>query len=108
MLILKQPSVRIGIITLALCAVIGCATSMSHKLNRLQLGMGPGQVKKILGDDYIIKASKTDTNGSTLQMWQYTDTKTEEHFSLYFKDNQLAQWGTQGRLDFPDLTVPNK
>lgn len=46
----------------------GCASSFSKRLNRLELGMTAAQTKKILGDNYVVKASRTDASGATLQM----------------------------------------
>lgn len=84
----------------------GCSTPLAKKFNRLELGMTQAQVKKILGDDYIVKASKTDARGSTLQLWEFRDKKTEENYCIYFKDGLLAQWGTPAKLDFPELNLP--
>jgi hypothetical protein len=91
-----------------ICAgvIAGCSTATSKRLNQLELGMTQAQVKKILGNEYVVKASKTEANGSVLQMWEYRDSKTEEAYRIFFKDGTLAQWGTQGRMDFPDLHVP--
>ena len=100
--------VRFVTLAVALLVIAGCATRLSRKMNRLELGMTGPQVKKILGDDFIVKAAKTTANGSTLQLWEYTDKKTEATFQLYFKDGQLAQWGSRGQLEFPELTLPNK
>jgi hypothetical protein len=41
-------------------------------------------------------------------MWEYTDKKTEEGYQLYFKDGQLAQWGSHGVHDFPEMVMPNR
>jgi hypothetical protein len=98
--------VGFGLLALFLCAGLGCSSSMSQKLNRLDLGMSPAQVKKILGNDYIAKASTTDTNGLRLQMWEYTDKKTQDIYCIYFKDGVLALWGPRGRVDFPQLNLP--
>jgi hypothetical protein len=100
--------VRFVTLAVALLVIAGCATRLSRKMNRLELGMTGPQVKKILGDDFIVKAAKTTANGSTLQLWEYTDKKTEATFQLYFKDGKLAQWGSRGQLEFPELTLPNK
>jgi hypothetical protein len=103
---MKKHLLLFGLLTVTLCAILGCATSVAHRLNRLELGMSQAQVKNVLGDDYIAKASATDTNGSRLQMWEYTDKETKEPYRVYFKDGQLAQWGQNGRLDFPELNLP--
>jgi hypothetical protein len=95
-----------GLLVLILCVSFGCSSSMSQKLNRLDLGMSPAQVKKVLGNDYIAKASTTDTNGLRLQMWEYTDKKTQDAYDIYFKDGVLALWGPRGRVDFPQLNLP--
>ena len=86
----------------------GCSSSLSKRLNRLELGMTQPQAKKILGDNYVIKASRTDTNGATLQMWEFRDKKTEEAYHIYFKDGTLAQWGLPSRQDFPELNLPKR
>ncbi len=95
-----------GFLALVICAGFGCSTSTAHKLNQLDLGMTQPQVRKILGDNYIAKASTTDTNGARLQLWEYTDKKTQDAYYVYFKDGELAQWGPRGKLDFPVLTTP--
>lgn len=103
---MKKHLILPGLLAMVLCAGFGCSTSTAQKLNRLDLGMSQAQVKKILGNDYIAKASMTDTNGARLQMWEYTDKKTQDSYRVYFKDGQLAEWGTRGSLDFPTLTLP--
>ena len=100
--------VRFGALAVALLVIVGCSTRLGRKMNRLELGMNGPQVKKILGDDFIVKAAKTTTNGSTLQLWEFTDKKTEATFQLYFKDGLLAQWGSRGQLEFPELNLPSK
>jgi hypothetical protein len=105
---MKKLLVRFGTLAVALLVIAGCSTPLARKMNRLDLGMTGPQVKKILGDDFIVKAAKTTTNGSTLQLWEYTDKKTQATFQLYFKDSQLAQWGSRGQLEFPELTLPNR
>jgi hypothetical protein len=95
-------------LTLMLMFGAGCAASFSKRLNRLELGMTPAQAKKILGDDYVVKASRTDADGATLQMWEFRDKKTEEAYSIYFKDGFLAQWGIPSRQDFPELHLPKR
>lgn len=84
----------------------GCSTPIHKRLNRLELGMTQAQAKKILGDDYIVKASRTDSTGATLHLWEFRDKKTEETYALYFKDGLLAQWGTPAKMDFPELNLP--
>ena len=103
---MKKYLVLPGLLAMVLCTNYGCSTSTAQKLNRLDLGMSQAQVKKILGNDYIAKASMTDTNGARLQMWEYTDKKTQDAYRVYFKDGQLAEWGSRGSLDFPVLTLP--
>ena len=103
---MKRNLVPLSYLALSLLAGFGCATSTAHKLNQLDLGMSQAQVKKILGDDYIAEASTTDTNGSHLQLWKYTDKKTQDAYHVYFKDGELVQWGPKGKLDFPVLTSP--
>jgi len=88
--------------------VAGCSTPIAKRLNRLELGMTQAQAKKILGDEYIVKASRTDASGSTLQLWEFRDKKTEEVYALYFKDGLLAQWGTPAKMDFPELNLPKR
>ena len=103
---MKKILISFGVMTLILFVVIGCSTTTGEKLNRLELGMSQAQVRNILGNNYIARASKTDTNGSRLEMWEYTEKKTKEVYRVYFKDAQLAQWGQRGNLDFPDLNLP--
>jgi uncharacterized protein YcfL len=95
-------------LALVLFLVAGCSSSFSKRLNRLELGMTQPQTKKILGDEYVVKASRVDTNGSTLQLWQFRDEKAEESYNLYFKDGVLAQWGLPAKQDFPELIMPPK
>ncbi len=91
---------------LIICASFGCSTSTAKRLNRLDLGMSPAQVRNILGDNYIAEASMTDTNGERLQVWEYTDKKTQDVYRVYFKGGELAAWGPNGNLNFPVLTMP--
>jgi hypothetical protein len=94
---------------LALLASFGAGcSSTGNRLNRLELGMTTAQVKKILGEDYVVKASNTGAKGETLTMWEYRDEDTEEAFRLYFKDGMLAQWGTAATVNFPELKLPNR
>lgn len=86
----------------------GCSTPIAKRLNRMELGMTQAQAKKILGDDYIVKASRTDATGALLQLWEFRDEKTEEVYGLYFKDGLLAQWGTPAKMDFPELNLPKR
>lgn len=86
----------------------GCSTPITKRLNRLELGMTQAQVKKILGDEYVVKAARTDANGSTLHLWEFRDPKTEENYCVYFKDGLLAQWGTPAKMDFPELNLPRR
>jgi hypothetical protein len=95
-----------GLLALILCAAFGCSTTTAQRLNQLELGMSPAQVKKILGDNYIAGASETDANGSRLQLWEYTDKKTQETFRFYFKDGRLAEWGSPNNMTFPTLNLP--
>lgn len=102
---------RVYTITLLTCVLIGmagCSTPMAKRLNRLELGMTHAQAKKVLGDDYVVKASRTDASGSTLHLWEFRDPKTEEVYALYFKDGLLAQWGTPAKMDFPELNLPKR
>jgi hypothetical protein len=55
MKLLFIPAVALAVI---LCAGVGCSTSTAQRLNQLDLGMSQAQVKKILGDNYIAKASR--------------------------------------------------
>ena len=105
---MKTKHILSGILAVLFTVVVGCSTPTSQLLNQLELGMTQAQVKKILGNDYIAKASKTDANGALLQLWEYRDKKTEEAYRIYFKDGQIAQWGTQGKMDFPDLILPKQ
>ncbi|MGC3956844.1 MAG: hypothetical protein QM813_02420 [Verrucomicrobiota bacterium] len=91
-----------------LLLIVGCSTPVSKRLNRLELGMTQPQVKRILGDDYVVKASRIDAQGAALQLWEFRDKKTEESYCIYFKDGLLAQWGTPAKLDFPELILPRR
>jgi hypothetical protein len=103
---MKRHLVYSGLLALVLCAAFGCSTTTAHRLNQLELGMSQAQVKRILGDNYIAGASETDANGSRLQLWEYTDKKTQETYRIYFRDGMLAQWGSSANLTFPTLNLP--
>ena len=103
---MKKYLVLSGLLALVLCAGFGCSTTISKRLNRLDLGMAQTQVKRILGDNYIAEASMTDANGARLELWEYTDKKTGEAYRIYFKDGRLAQWGSRDSLEFPALNLP--
>lgn len=104
---MKKHLVRLALVAMVLCASFGCSTTTAQKLNELNLGMSQDDVKSILGDNYVVGAATTDTNGARLQMWDYTDKKTQAEYRLYFKDGKLAQWGKKGDTDFPTLTLPS-
>jgi hypothetical protein len=97
-----------GCLLVLLLSGSGCSTPIAKRLNRLELGMTQVQVKKILGDDYVVKAARTDATGATLHLWEFRDKKTEESYAIYFKDGLLAQWGTPAKLDFPELNLPRR
>jgi hypothetical protein len=106
---MKKHLLHLTLLAMVLCANFGCTTTTTaQKLNQLNLGMSQTDVTKILGDNYIVGAAMTDTNGARLQMWDYTDKKTQDEYRLYFKDGQLAQWGKKGATDFPMLNLPTK
>src|SRR5438128_157965 len=100
---MKKYIVHAGLLALVLCAGSGCSTTTAQRLNQLDLGMSQTQVKKIFGDNYVAGASATDANGSRLQLWEYTDKKTQETYRFYFKDGMLAQWGSPQNMAFPTL-----
>lgn len=102
---MKKHLIYCGLLAVVLSVASGCSTSTAQKLNRLNLGMSPAQVRNVLGNNYVAAASMTDANGSRLQLWEYTDKKTQEVYRVYFKDDELARWGT-GRMDFPELNLP--
>lgn len=103
---MKTHILLVSLLAGLLVAIVGCSTPMAKRLNRLELGMTQAQAKKILGDDYTVKAARTDAAGSTLLLWEFRDKKTEETYALYFKDGLLAQWGTPAKMDFPELILP--
>jgi len=103
---MKKHLVQSCLLALVLCAGFGCSTPISKKLNRLDLGMSQQDVKRILGDDYIAKASTTDSEGARLQLWEYTDKKTQAAYRIYLKDGKLAQWGSPENMAFPTLNLP--
>ena len=103
---MKNTLIHFGLAALLLGVGFGCSTSTSKRLNQLEIGMSQAGVKKILGNDYIAKASMTDSNGVPLQLWIYTDKNSQADYRVYFKDGKLAQWGTQDKLDFPALNLP--
>jgi hypothetical protein len=103
---MKKPLLHCCFAAFLLRASFGCSTSTAKRLNQLEVGMPETKVKKILGDDYIAKASMTDSTGVPLQLWVYTDKNSKTEYHVYFKDSKLAQWGTQDKLDFPALNLP--
>lgn len=105
---MKRQTLCSYLLALLVLTIVGCSTPIHKRLNRLELGMTQPQAKKILGDDYIVKASRTDATGSTLQLWEFRDKKTEETYAIYFKDGLLAQWGTPAKMDFPELNLPKR
>ena len=105
---MKKHLLRLILPAMVLCANFGCSTTTAQRFNELSLGMPQADVANILGDDYIVAGATTDTNGARLQMWDYTDKKTQAEYRLYFKDGKLAQWGQKGATDFPTLTLPSQ
>ena len=105
---MKKHLLRLTLVAMVLCANFGCSTTTAQKLNELNLGMSQADVARILGDNYTVEAATTDTNGARLQMWDYSDKKTQAEYRLYFKDGKLAQWGIKGATEFPTLTLPTQ
>ena len=106
---MKTKQILTGMLAVLLfLGLAGCSTPIAKRLNRLELGMTQPQAKKILGDDYVVKAARTDASGATLQLWEFRDKKSEEAYALYFKNGLLAQWGTPAKLDFPELNLPKR
>ncbi|WP_157895258.1 hypothetical protein [Verrucomicrobium sp. GAS474] len=87
-----------SILLLAIAVVFAsCSTPITKRSQKLQQGMTQAQVKQVLGSDYIVKATKPNSEGKTISLWEYMD-GNGNIYDLYFKDDSLVQWGNPASL----------
>ncbi|MFH1062710.1 MAG: hypothetical protein V1747_07510 [Candidatus Omnitrophota bacterium] len=93
------------IITLAL-SLAGCA-GVGQKINRLSISMQKDEVRSLIGNTFVAKASKVDATGNVLEMWEVTDPKTKATYQIFFLNDKVSQWGKSEDLKaFPELHAP--
>jgi hypothetical protein len=84
----------------------GCG-SISQKVNRLSISMHKDEVRSLIGNNFVAKASKVDPKGNVLDLWEITDTKTKSTYQIFFLNDKVSQWGKREDLNaFPELHSP--
>jgi len=89
-------------------AAVGCRTPSRHTKD-LRLGMTPDEVKDVMGDPTVVRASKVYDDGQTQVVWEYLARFqfNAKNFWIYFENDRMVQWGQPG--DFAGksgMTVP--
>jgi len=77
---------------------VGCTHPM-RKLDRLQLGMSPDEVREQMGKPYAPRSAKVFKDEQTTFIWEYWPpilTFNEQKIHLYFENDRLVQWGVPG------------
>ncbi len=102
---MKSPMHRMISISLAVVALalVSCAAPITQRSQKLQQGMTQAQVKRLLGNDYVVKATRPNSEGKVIALWEFMD-NAGNIYDLYFKDDSLVQWGNPASLkNMPDV-----
>ncbi|MBI4846254.1 MAG: hypothetical protein HY810_07265 [Candidatus Omnitrophica bacterium] len=102
---------RNKIVTLLLILAIGiniCGCgSLVDKMNRLSINMTKDEVRALFGTNFKAIASKVDSDGNVLDLWEFFDGKTKATYQIYFLNDKVSQWGKKEDLKaFPELHMP--
>ncbi|RKY37015.1 MAG: hypothetical protein DRP78_02175 [Candidatus Omnitrophota bacterium] len=90
----------------AVFIIAGCAT-VGNGVNRLSINMHKNEVRALLGNNFVAKASKVDTEGNVLDLWEFTNETTHTTYQIFFLNDKVSQWGTREDLKkFPELHSP--
>ncbi len=80
----------------------GCRTGFVHpmkKVERLQLGMSPAEVRDEIGRPYSIRSAKLFENEETTMIWEYWPpflSGNQSKIHVYFENGVMVQWGQPG------------
>jgi hypothetical protein len=89
----------IAIILSASCVLLfGCASSLSSRAQKLELGVSKDRVTKVLGKRFTVVAAREDAAGSQTEVLRFEEQDSGEFF-VYLRDGRLVQWGDVRALD---------
>ncbi|MFZ4587875.1 MAG: hypothetical protein ACOYNG_02685 [Terrimicrobiaceae bacterium] len=89
----------IAIILSASCVLLfGCASSLSSRAQKLELGVSKDRVTKVLGKRFTVVAAREDAGGSRIEVLRFEEQDSGEFF-VYLRDERLVQWGDVRALD---------
>ena len=100
---MKKALLVVALLVAVICS--GCRTTPSFYIGKIQLGMDPDQVTKIMGSPFTIRASKQYENGETAAVWEYIapifsyaafDDKYDKTYWVIFENGKVVQWGEPG------------
>ncbi len=86
-----KPFIQVMLILTVSLWLTGCASTESQA-QKLQLGMTLADVTKLLGSDYTTVGARTEADGTPVSVIKY-EIKRKEPLFLYFRKDQLVQWG---------------
>lgn len=77
---------------------VACSTP-SKKISGMQLGMTPVEVKEVMGEPNVVRASKVFDDGQADSVWEYSPRFFEfnpKAFWITFRNDRVVQWGEPG------------
>ena len=89
----------------------GCMTTPSTHISKIQLGMTPDEVTKIMGPPFTVRAAKQYENGETTAVWEYIapvfssaafSDKYDKTYWIMFENGKVVQWGEPGDFSGTD------
>ncbi len=78
----------------------GCSTPSSRIVD-VKLGMTPGEVMKVMGKPYTVRAAKLYTDEEKMEVWEYLPNFFQlypKSYWIFFEGGKVVQWGEPGDL----------
>lgn len=82
-----------------LLGAVGCSSIPAKKISGVELGMTPSEVKDVMGEPTMVRASKVYDDGQTGTVWEYSPAWFEFNprgFWITFRNERVVQWGEPG------------
>jgi hypothetical protein len=76
----------------------GC-THPARKLDQINLGMAPKDVRQAMGKPYSVRAAKVFENEETTMVWEYWPpflSLNDQKIHVVFENDKVVQWGMPG------------
>ena len=111
---MKKVPLVVALLVAVFCS--GCQTTPSAHIAQLELGMGPDQVKKVMGEPFTIRAAKQYENGESTAVWEYIapvfssaafSDKYDKTYWIIFENGKVVQWGEPGDFSGADTATGN-